>query len=103
MPGCIAQSAEHLTQEPEVSVLIPGWPHTSVSPSAGSKRAVASYWRKYVHKVLRRSKPARKSVGRLTKHPDMILAVYHGCKQQQQLDNVLKIFVSLLCATSRIW
>ena len=27
-------------------------PHTFVSPSADSRRAVVSYWRKYMHKVL---------------------------------------------------
>ena len=27
----------------------PVWPHTFVSPSADSRMAVVSYWRKYVH------------------------------------------------------
>ena len=31
---------------------LPVWQHTFVSPSAFSRRAVVSYWRKYVHKVL---------------------------------------------------
>ena len=31
-------------------------------------------------KLLRRSKPSRKSVVRLTDHPNMTLAVYSGCK-----------------------
>ena len=39
------------TQEPEVPGSIPG-PATSVSPSADSRRAVVSYWQKYVHLVL---------------------------------------------------
>ena len=30
----------------------PVWQHTYVSPSAFSRRAVVSYWRKYVHEVL---------------------------------------------------
>ena len=30
----------------------PVWPHTFVSPSAFSRRAFVSYWRKYVHEVL---------------------------------------------------
>ena len=30
----------------------PVWQHTFVSPSAFSRRAVVSYWRKYVHEVL---------------------------------------------------
>ena len=61
------------------------------SPSAFSRRAVVSYWRKYVHEVLVNrlgglSLP-RKSVIRLTDHPDMTLDVYRGRKttmQQQQ-------------------
>ena len=30
----------------------PVWPHSFVSPSAFSRRAVVSYWRKYVYEVL---------------------------------------------------
>ena len=38
--------------------------HTFVSPSADSREAVVSYWRKYVHEVLvRRSKPAQEKCG----------------------------------------
>ena len=55
------------------------------------KRAVVSYWRKYVHEVLVNrlgglSLP-RKSVVRLTDRPDMTLDVYRGRKttMQQQL------------------
>ena len=66
-----------------------------VSPSAFSRRAVVSYWRKYVHKVLVNhlgclSLP-RKSVVGLSDRPDMTLDVYRGRKttvQQQQLCNV---------------
>ena len=74
-------------------VRYPVWQHTFVSPSAFSRRAVVSYWRKYVHKVLVNrlgglSLP-RKSVVRLTDRPDMTLDVYRGRKttmqQQQQL------------------
>ena len=74
-------------------VRYPVWPHTFVSPSAFSRRAVVSYWRKYVHEVLVNrlgglSLP-RKSVVRLTDRPDMTLDVYRGRKttnqQQQQL------------------
>ena len=70
----------------------PVWPHTFVSPSAFSRKAVVSYWRKYVHEVLVNrlgglSLP-RKSVVRLTDRPDMTLDVYRGrkttIKQQQQ-------------------
>ena len=56
-----------------------------------SRRAVVSYWRKYVHEVLVNrlgglSLP-RKSVVRLTDRPHMTLDVYRGRKttiQQQQ-------------------
>ena len=65
--------------------------HTFVSPSAFSRRAVVSYWRKYVHEVLVNSLGGlsllRKSVVRLTDRPDMTLDVYRGHKtsmQQQQ-------------------
>ena len=64
--------------------------HTFVTPSADSRRAVVSYWRKYVHEVLVNrlgglSLP-RKSVVRLTDRPDMTLDVYRGRKTiaQQQ-------------------
>ena len=67
-------------------------PRTFVSPSAYSRRAVVSYWQMYVHKVLVNrlgglSLP-RKSVVRLTDHPDMTLDVHRGRKttaQQQQV------------------
>ena len=63
-------------------VRYPVWQHTFVSPSAFSRRAVVSYWRKYVHEVLVNclgglSLP-RKSVVRLTDRPDMTLDVYRG-------------------------
>ena len=72
-------------------VRYPVWPHTFISPSADSRRAVVVYWRKYLHEVLVNrlgglSLP-RKSMVRLTDCPDMILNVYRGRKtttQQQQ-------------------
>ena len=74
-------------------VRYPVWPHAFVSPSAFSRRAVVSYWRKYVHEVLVNrlgglSLP-RKSVVRLTDRPDMTLDVYRGRKTpiQQHLAN----------------
>ena len=79
--------------------------HTFVSPSAFSRRAVVSYWRKYVHEELVNrlgglSLP-RKSVVRLTDRPDMTLDVYRGRKttnqQQQQLSMYQISFNSLLC------
>ena len=91
-PGRVAQSVGHLTRKSGVLGSIPVWQHTFVSPSAFSRRAVVSYWRKYVHEVLVNrlgglSLP-RKSVVRLTDRPDMTLDVYRGRKttiQQQQL------------------
>ena len=88
-PGRVAQSVGHLTRKSGV------WQHTFVSPSAFSRRAVVSYWRKYVHEVLVNrlgglSLP-RKSVVRLTDRPDMTLDVYRGRKttMQQNLAEVL--------------
>ena len=56
----------------------------SDSPSAFSRRAVVSYWRKYVHEVLVNRLGGlillRKSVVRLTDRPDMTLDVYRGRK-----------------------
>ena len=81
-------------------VQYPVWQHTFVSLSAFSRRAVVSYWRKYVHEVLVNrlgglSLP-RKSVVRLTDRPDMTLDVYCGRKttiqQQQQLNHFIIIF-----------
>ena len=53
-----------------------------------SRRAVVSYWQKYVHEVLFNrlgglSLP-RKSVVRLTDRPDMTLDVYRGRKTTMQ-------------------
>ena len=67
----------------------PVWQHTFVSPSAFSRRAVVSYWRKYVHEVLVNrlgglSLPM-KSVVRLTDRPDMTLDVYRRRKTTLQL------------------
>ena len=68
-------------------------PHTFVSPSADSRRAVVSYWRKYVYEVLINRlgglRLPRKSVVRLTDRPDMTLTVYHGQKTTQQQHIVL--------------
>ena len=89
--GPVAQSVGHLTHKSEVLGSILVWPHTFVSPSANSRRAVVSYWQKYVLEVLVNllgglSLP-RKSVVRLTDCPGMTIDVYRGRKtttQQQQ-------------------
>ena len=92
-PGRVAQSVGHLTRKSGVLGSIPVWQLTFVSPSAFSRRAVVSYWRNYVHRILVNrlgglSLP-RKSVVRLTGCPNMTLDVYRGRKttmqQQQQL------------------
>ena len=91
-PGRVVQSVGHLTRKSGVLGSIPGLAtYFCFSPSAFSRRAVVSYWRKYVHEVLVNrlgglSLP-RKSVVRLTDRPDMTLDVYRGHKttmQQQQ-------------------
>ena len=84
IPPTVAQSVGHLTRKSGVLGSIPGLATYFFSPSAFSRRAVVSYWRKYVHEVLVNhlgglSLP-RKSVVRLTDHPDMTLDVYRGCK-----------------------
>ena len=89
-PGRVAQSVGLLTRKSGVLGSIPGLA-TYFCSSAFSRRAVVSYWRKYVHEVLVNrlgglSLP-RKSVVRLTDRPDMTLDVYRGRKttiQQQQ-------------------
>ena len=56
--------------------------HTFVSPSADSRRAVVSFWQKYVHEALVNRLVGlsllRKSVVRLTDRLDMTSAVYCG-------------------------
>ena len=93
-PSRVAQSVGHLARKSGAWVRYPVWQYIFVSPSALSRRAVVSYWRKYVHEVLVNrlgglSLP-RKSVVRLTDRPDMTLDVYRGRKttmqQQQQVD-----------------
>ena len=67
------------------------WTHTFVSPLTDSRKAVVSYWRKCVHKVLVSRlgglRLPRKSVVRLTDCHNMTLDAYCGHKtttQQQQ-------------------
>ena len=50
--GRLSQSVAHLIQEPEVARSISGLANTSISLFADSRRAIASYWREYVHLVL---------------------------------------------------
>ena len=76
-------------------VRYPVWQHTFVSPSADSRGAVVSYWRKYVHEVLVNrlgglSLP-RKSAVRLTDRPDMTLDVYRGRRTTTKQSKASKI------------
>ena len=87
LPGRVAQSVGHLTRKSGVLGSIPGLA-TYFRFSFRSRRAVVSYWRKYVHEVLVNrlgglSLP-RKSVVRLTDRPDMTLDVYRGRKTTMQ-------------------
>ena len=82
-PGRLAQSVGHLTRK-SGNIL-------SCLLLLFLRRAVVSYWRKYVHEVLVNrlgglSLP-RKSVVRLTDRPDMTLDVYRGRKTTIQPTN----------------
>ena len=94
-PDRVAQSVGHLTRKSGVLGSIPGLA-TYVSPSAFSRRAVVSYWRKYVHEVLVNrlgglSLP-RKSVVRLTDRPDLTLDftvdVKHQCNKNNNNNSI---------------
>ena len=52
MLGRVVQPVVRLTEEPEVPGSIPGPATYFLSPSTDSRRAVFSYWEKYVHEVL---------------------------------------------------
>ena len=98
--GRVAQSAGHLTRKSGVLGSIPGLATYFLSPSADPRRAIVSYWRKYVHEILVNrlgglSMP-RESVVRLTDRPDMTLDVYHGRKttiQQQPIHGQILFIV----------
>ena len=86
------------------------WQHTFVSPSAFSRRAVVSYWRKYVHEVLDNrlgglSLP-RKSLVRFTDRPDITFDVYRGRKttiqQQQQIWHTSQALQYYLTSSRRL-
>ena len=87
-PPLSAQSVGHLTRKSGVLGSIPGLATYFRFSFRFSRRAVVSYWRKYVHEVLVNrlgglSLP-RKSVVRLTDRPDMTLDVYRGRKTTMQ-------------------
>ena len=70
-----------------------------------SRRAVVSYWRKYVHEVLVNRLGGlnllRKSVVRLTDRPDMTLDVYRGCKTTIQQQSRTSLRFSMIGSRSR--
>ena len=89
LPSRVAQSVGHLTRKSGVLGSIPGLGTYPVCfPSADSRGAVVSKWRKYVHEVLVNCLGGlclpRKSVVRLTDRPDMTLDVYRGRKTTTQ-------------------
>ena len=93
LPGRVAQSVGTRFISRGSWVQYPVWPHSFVSLSAFLRRAVVSYWRKYVHEVLVNrlgglSLP-RKNVVRLTDRPDMTLDVYRGRKTTNQQSTTL--------------
>ena len=110
-PGRVAQSVARLTQETEVPRSIPDPATYSkfVSPPADSRRAVLCYCRKYVHEVLVNRLGGlylpRKSVVRLTDHPDMTSAVYRGRKTttQQQFFSFSQMLQSEKIHSFPVW
>ena len=84
MLGHVVQSVAYLTHEPEVPGWTPGPAHTFVSPSADSRRAVVSYWQKYMYMYLHQPRITgyrlRKRVVMLTDCPDLTIDAYHGHK-----------------------
>ena len=105
LPGRVGQLVGHLTRKSEVLGSISGPATYFRFSSADLRGAVVSYWRKYVHEVLVNclgglSLP-RKSVVRLTDHPDMTLHVYRGRKtttqQQQHSIMMLVHFMFMRC------
>ena len=82
------QSVGHLTRKSGVLGSIPALATNFRFCYRFSRRAVVSYWQKYVHEVLDNhlgglSLP-RKSVVRLTDSPNMTLDVYRGRKTTMQ-------------------
>ena len=94
----VVQSVVHVTQEPEVQGSTPVPPHTFISPSADSRGAVVSCWRKYVHRVLVNHlggpSLSRKSVVRLTDRPNITTDVYCGQQYNQPTFSRFKINTS---------
>ena len=93
-PGHGAQSVGHLTRKSEILGSISGLATYFRFSFRCFKRAVVSYWRRYVHEVLVNclgglSLP-KKSVVRLNDRPDMTLDVYRGRKTTTYNNNNLR-------------
>ena len=98
-PGRVAQSIGHMTRKSGVLGSIPGLATYFRFSFRFSRRAVVSYWRKYVHEVLVNrlgglSLP-RKSVVRLTDRPDMTVDVYRRRKTTIQFFLFILFFFNL--------
>ena len=95
LPGRVAQSVGHLTRKSGVLGTILGLATYFRFSFRFFKKAVVSFWRKYVHEVLVNrlgglSQPM-KSVVRLTDRPDMTLDVHCGRKTtMQQIEGISK-------------
>ena len=95
LPGRVAQSVGHLTRKSGVLGSILGLATYFRFSFRFFKKAVVSFWRKYVHEVLVNrlgglSLPM-KSVVRLTGRPDMTLDVHRGRKTtMQQIEGISK-------------
>ena len=95
LPGRVAQSVGHPTRKSGVLGSIPGLATYFCFSFRFFKKAVVSFWRKYVHEVLINrlgglSLP-RKRVDRLTDCPDMTLDVHRGRKTtMQQIEGISK-------------
>ena len=100
LPGRVAQSVGHLTRKSGVLGSIPGLATYFCFSFRFSRRAVVSYWRKYVHEVLVNRlgglRLPRKSVVRLTDRPDMTLDVYRGRKTTMQYGDCSIIILTFI-------
>ena len=84
LPGRVALSVAHLTQEPEVPGSIPDPAITFVSPSFDSRRTVVGYRRQYVHIVLVNRLGSLTLLKNSVVRPSMTIAVYRGRKATKQ-------------------
>ena len=84
MPGCVGQWVARLTQEPEVPGSIPCPPTYFRLSFCWFKKGNCQLLEKVLVNHLGRLSLPRKSVVRLTDHPNMTLAVYCGHKTATQ-------------------